>query len=102
MALHLLSLLHECPITTNKAIEALLRFSVWGWLLRYEHDEEQEQDAASNPGGGLEGMLVNYPTSDKGHHESPSSTRFPLISLCLHKDLLFLLMFIFKYILPYL
>jgi hypothetical protein len=70
--------------------------SVWCWLLCYEHDEEQEQVAASNTAGGLEGMRVNHPSSNKRHHETSSSTGFPLIFLCLHKDFLFPLTYIFK------
>jgi hypothetical protein len=69
--------------------------SVWGWLLCYEHGEAQEQVAASNTGGGLEVMLVNHRTSDKGHHETSPSTGFPLVFLCLHKYFLFLHMFLF-------
>jgi hypothetical protein len=42
-------------------------------LLCYEHDEYQEQVAASNTGGGLQDMLVNHPTSDKGHYQTSPS-----------------------------
>jgi hypothetical protein len=56
-------------------------------LLFYEHDEEQEQVAASNAGGGPQGMLVNHPTTDKAHHKTLPSTGFSLIFLCLHKRL---------------
>jgi hypothetical protein len=66
---------------------------VCGWLLCYDHVEKQEYVAASNTGGGLEVMLVNHPTSDKGAHETSPSTGFPLTILCLHKDILLLLMF---------
>jgi hypothetical protein len=48
---------------------------------------------ALNTGGGLEGILVNYLTSDKEHHWTSPSTGFPLIFLCLHKEFLFLFMF---------
>jgi hypothetical protein len=69
---------------------------VRGWLLFYEHDEEHEHVAASNTAGGHEGMPVNNLASDKGHHETSASTGSPLIFVCIHKDFLFLLMFIFK------
>jgi hypothetical protein len=61
--------------------------------------KSKEKTAVSNIGGGLEGMFVNHPTTDKGHHWTSPSTGFPLIFLCLHKDFLFLLMFILKKIL---
>jgi hypothetical protein len=52
----------------------LYTVSVWAALLCYEHDEEQEQVAASSTGGGLVGMLVNLPTLDKGPHEASPRT----------------------------
>jgi hypothetical protein len=41
-------------------------------------------------------MLVHHPTSDKGCHETSPRTGFPLVFLCLHKEFLFILMFIPK------
>jgi hypothetical protein len=35
--------------------------------------------AASNTGGGLEGILLSNPIPDKGHLETSSSTAFQLI-----------------------
>jgi hypothetical protein len=73
-----LSLRQEYPISTETATEALLPLSTpylcGPALLCYEHDEEQEQVAASSTGGGLVGMLVNHPTSDKGPHEASPRT----------------------------
>jgi hypothetical protein len=62
---------------------------MWGWLLCWDHAEEQEQVAASNIGGGLEGILVNHPNRDKKLHETSPSTGFPLTSLCLLKEFYF-------------
>jgi hypothetical protein len=53
MASFWLSLQQEYPIITKKATEALLPFStsyLWGWIFCYEHDQQQEQVAASNTG----------------------------------------------------
>lgn len=72
-----LSLQKEDPLITKVAMKALLPFSTS--FLCYEPDEEQEEIKASHPGGGLEGMPVNHPPSNKGHNETSPSTDFSLI-----------------------
>jgi hypothetical protein len=100
MASFWLSLQQEYPIITKKGIEALLPFSasylcetgfsVMNMMKRKNRSRLQTLE---------EDLRVNHPTSDKGHHDTSPSTGFPLIFLCLHKDFLFLLMFILKTVL---
>jgi hypothetical protein len=90
------SLQQEYSIITKKTTEALHPSSTTYLCEASLSDEAQEQVATSNTGGGLEGMLLNYPNSDKGHFETSPSTGFQLIFTCLYKAFIFLLKYIIK------
>jgi hypothetical protein len=97
MASFWLSLRQEYPFITKKATEALRPFSTSNLCQAGFSATNTVKSMNRSPLQtleDLEGTLVSHPTSDKGHHEASSSTGFPLICLYLHKDFLFLLMFI--------
>jgi hypothetical protein len=59
---------------------------VGGRLLCYDQDKDKEQVITSNTAGGLEDVLINHLTSNKGHYETSQCAGFPMIFLCLPKD----------------
>jgi hypothetical protein len=86
---------HHCKEGDWKTASFLYIISVWGWFLCYEHNEEQEQVLASNTGATW-GCACQQSNLRQGTSWDITKHRFPTDILCLHKDLLFLLMFISK------